>query len=252
MTYDRYCAEIITQTDILRAAIEGSDLAIRVPTCPEWNLGQLLGHVGSGHRWAEEIVRTRAQQPPPDDALRAPSSVDGAVDGWLGEGAAALAAALLAAGPDAQVWAPLPGKGTPFLARRFAHETLIHRADATLAVGGEFDADEDLALDALDEWMMLASLPQIFDFQPQQRELLGPDRTLAFHATDAGADWLVDLTGNLIACRPVERKAAVAMRGPLLDLLLVVYGRLPARGEGVRVEGDEQLLDFWLERVTFG
>jgi uncharacterized protein (TIGR03083 family) len=252
MSYDRYCAEIITQTALTTAAIEGADLAIRVPTCPEWNLGQLLGHLGSGHRWAEEIVRTRASQPPPDDALRAPSAVDGAVDGWLGEGAAALAATLLAAGPGAQVWAPLPGEGTPFLARRFAHETLIHRADATLAVGGEFDADEDLALDALDEWMMLGSLPQIFDFQPHQRELLGPGRTLAFHATDARADWLVDLTGDLIACRPTREPAAVSVHAPLVELLLVLYGRLPARGESVHVEGDEQLLDFWLERVAFG
>ncbi|MDH6114042.1 hypothetical protein P3T36_002863 [Kitasatospora sp. MAP12-15] len=35
------------------------------------------------------------------------------------------------------------------------------------------------------------------------------------------------------------------------DLLLVVYRRLPARHEGVQLLGDEQLLDFYLERTAF-
>jgi hypothetical protein len=36
------------------------------------------------------------------------------------------------------------------------------------------------------------------------------------------------------------------------DLLLVIYKRRPARGEGVEILGDAELLDFWLERVSFG
>ena len=42
------------------------------------------------------------------------------------------------------------------------------------------------------------------------------------------------------------------MHGPLTDLLLVVYRRRPARSERIEVLGDVQLLDFWLERVSFG
>lgn len=144
---------------------------------------------------------------------------------------------------------PIPGEtpiaaNTPvFWARRFLHETLIHRADATLAVGAEFTADEDVAIDAIDEWMELGSLPQILDVHPQQRELLGPGRTLHFHATDTGpeasAEWLVDLTGDTIVWRRAHEKAAVAARGPLTDLLLTSgcsgsasadWRRLGARG----------------------
>lgn len=47
-------------------------------------------------------------------------------------------------------------------------------------------------------------------------------------------------------------KAAVAVRGPLIDLLLIVYKRRPARGDGIEILGNAQLLDFWLERVSFG
>ncbi|MQA86294.1 MAG: maleylpyruvate isomerase family mycothiol-dependent enzyme [Streptosporangiales bacterium] len=262
LTYDRYCAEIVAQTDLLRSHIAGADLTARVPSCPEWNLGQLLRHLGSGHRWAEAIVLTRATQPPSDDQLRDLSGYTdedpAALDPWLAEGANQLADTLRAAGPDAKVWTPVPrGEATPvFWARRFTHETVIHRADATLAVGADFTVDEEVAVDALDEWMELGSLPEIFDVHPEQRELLGPGRTLHLHATDtapeAAAEWVIDLTGDTIVWHRAHHKAAVAVRGPLTDLLLVVYRRRPARSEGIEILGDAQLLDFWLDRVGFG
>jgi hypothetical protein len=87
------------------------------------------------------------------------------------------------------------------------------------------------------------------------RELLGPGRALHFHATDTtpeAAEWLLDLTGDTIVWRRAHEKAAVAVRGPLIDLLLIVYKRRPARGDGIEILGDAQLLDFWLERVSFG
>jgi hypothetical protein len=39
-------------------------------------------------------------------------------------------------------------------------------------------------------------------------------------------------------------------RGPVTELLLVLYRRLPVAA--VDVAGDEGLVDFWLERVGFG
>jgi hypothetical protein len=36
------------------------------------------------------------------------------------------------------------------------------------------------------------------------------------------------------------------------DLLLVVYRRRRARSEGIEIIGDAQLIDFWLELVSFG
>jgi hypothetical protein len=136
------------------------------------------------------------------------------------------------------------------------HETVIHRADAILAVGTEFTVDADVALDAIDEWMELGSLPEILDIHPEKRELLGAGRTLHFHATDtspdAAAEWLVDLTGDVIAWRRAHERAAVAVRGPLTDLLLAIYRRRPASSGDIEVLGDAPLFDFWLKRVTFG
>ncbi|MER5177476.1 maleylpyruvate isomerase family mycothiol-dependent enzyme [Streptomyces sp. NPDC002896] len=260
LNYERHCAEIVRQTDLLRSRIDDADLTVAVPSCPGWNVGQLLRHLGGGQRWAEEIVRTRAAEPPSDEHFR---DLDGYTDEdpavlgpWLAKGAAQLADTLRAAGPDAQMWTPVAGRTARFYARRFAHETLIHSADATLALGSDFTVDEEVALDALDEWMELGSLPEMFEYHPEMRELLGPGRTLHLHATDtspeSSAEWLVDLTGDAIVWRRSHEKAAVAVRGRLADLLLLVYRRLPADSGAFEVFGDAQLLDLWWERVGFG
>jgi uncharacterized protein (TIGR03083 family) len=220
-----------------------------VPSCPDWTLGNLVRHIGGGHRWAEEIVRTRATEFPPDDQVRKLDGDDSAAlpTTWLTEGAERLADTLRAAGRDAEVWAPFDYGTTAFWARRFANETLMHRADATLAAHTEFAVAEEVALDAIDEWMELDSLPQHFDFRPRKRELLGPGRTLAFEATDSEAAWFVDLTGDVIVWRRGSGTAAVTVRGPLTDLLLVIYRRKQAH----EVHGDTQLLDVWLSHVGF-
>jgi uncharacterized protein (TIGR03083 family) len=259
LSYDRYCTEIVAQAELLTSAVDGADMTVPVASCPDWNVGQLLRHLGGVHRWAATIVSTRATEPVqaqvPDYSVYV-SEDPAVVVPWLAEGAAQLAEALRAAGPGMPLWTPVPGGNTDFYARRFTHETLIHRADATLALGSAFSAAPQIALDAVDEWLELGALPMHFDVHPQTRELLGPGRTVHLHATDtaplASAEWVIDLTGDTIAWRRAHEKAAVAVRAPLTDLLLVVYKRRTARGADIQVLGDAQLLDFWLERVSFG
>ncbi|CAM5458434.1 Maleylpyruvate isomerase family mycothiol-dependent enzyme OS=Streptomyces antimycoticus OX=68175 GN=SANT12839_029930 PE=4 SV=1 [Streptomyces antimycoticus] len=268
LSFDRRCSEIVAQTQLLRGAIEGADLTRPVPTCPGWNVGQLLRHLGGTHRWAEEMVRTRATGALPDQHY--PRSVavrrkEGAAEvaPWLVEGAELLAETLREAGPECRSCGPrcrTSGRSpegartsTPAVS---THETALHRADAVLALGAEYTLDQEVALDGIDEWMALGSLPMHFEVHPWMRELLGPGRTLHFHATDTApevaAEWVVDLTGDAIIWRRAHEKAAVAVRGPLTDLLLIIYKRRPARSAGVEILGDEKLLDFWLERVSFG
>ncbi len=260
LDFDAYCAEIVTQTDLLTTAIDRMDLTTPVPTCPGWNVGQLLRHLGGGQRWAASMVRTRASVPLADDHFRDLSpyrNEDPAVVGpWLADGAATLAAALREAGPDAAVsTGPIPEGTAVFYARRFTHETAMHRADATLALGVEFALEQPVALDGLDEWMELGSLPMHLEIHPLMRELFGPGRTVHLHATDtdsdAGAEWLVDLTGGTLAWRRAHEKAAVAVRGPVVELLLMVYRRRPPNSGTLEIFGDAGLLEFWLDRVSF-
>ncbi|MCR8575424.1 maleylpyruvate isomerase N-terminal domain-containing protein [Streptomyces sp. Isolate_219] len=178
MDFDDHCTEIAHQADLLSTGLEeGTRLTASVPSCPDWNLAQLLRHLGEAHRWVEELVRTRATEPPPDTALRHlprdTTETPAALAAWLTEGARLLAGTLRAAGPDARIWTPLPSGSPRFFARRMAHETVMHRADAALTLGTDFTVDQRVALDCLDEWMELGSLPEMFDYHPDRRELLG-------------------------------------------------------------------------------
>lgn len=250
MDFDRLRAEIVTQTELLTAGIAGADLRAPVPSCPGWTLGMLLRHIGGGHRWAEEIVRTRSLEYLPDDQLRELHGDDaGEVPTqWLLEGARRLSETLRDAGPDAPTWGPFDFNRSAFLARRFAHETVVHRADACLAAGVEFTVAEDVAAASLDEWMELDVLPQHFEIDPRKRELLGPGWTIVLQAPEVS--WFVDLTGDVIRWRRGPADAAVTVRGSLTDLLLLVYRRRPV--EGLAVTGDASLLGFWLDHVAFG
>ena len=249
MDFERHCAETVTQTELLAAGLTGADATARVPSCPEWSLGGLLRHIGGAHAWIEEIVRTRAEEPVPDPSR----DVNGDDSGeppvqWLLDGANRLAATLLEAGPDTEVWTPLAPAPVSFFARRMAHETLVHRADAMLAAGREFTAAPEVVLDAIDEWMELDALPMHFEYNPAKRDLLGPGRTLSFRATDVDAAWHVDLTGDAIVNQRGRKDAAVTVEAPLTDLLLIIY----RRKDPVGVTGDAELLAFWSKHVTFG
>ena len=132
----------------------------------------------------------------------------------------------------------------------------MHRADATLTLGRAYALERDVAIDGVDEWMRLGSLPMHFELHPWMRELLGPGRTLHFHATDTNpdddAEWVFDLTGDISTWRRAHEKAAVAVRGPVTELLLVIYKRRSPRDGTVEVLGEQNLLDFWLDRMSFG
>lgn len=262
--YEQHCTEIVTQSELLAAGIAGRDMTLPVPSCPGWNVGQLVRHLGGAQRWIEGVVRERAtgslgvvagaQRPPQDQPFRdlTPYTHEDAdvVGKWLVDGAHQLADALREAGPDATVWTPVPrGAPTPvFHARRMTHETAVHRADAFLALDVNYELAVDVARDAVDEWLELAAIPEALA-NPATRELLGPGRTVALQATDAAdAAWLIDLTGEAIGWRRSGEAAAVTVRGPLTELVLLVY----RRRADVEVNGDRGLFEFWHERIAFG
>jgi uncharacterized protein (TIGR03083 family) len=254
-TFERCCHEIVRQTDLLRAQVAGADTTVPVPTCPGWDLARLLRHVGGDHRWAEEVVRTRAKAPVPDDSVNDPAAyahLDGdALSAWLGEGAGALAAALRGAGPDTAVWTPSDEESIEqsamFWARRMTYETVVHRADAALAMGADFTLDDDLAVGAVLEWLEFATVPEAYEERPDAPGLLGPGRALRFEAPGVG-EWFVDLGGDRPVWRTGRGAAAASARGPVTDLLLFLYRR-PA--PAVEAHGDLALLDLWRTRTGF-
>ncbi|GHF33594.1 hypothetical protein GCM10010359_40400 [Streptomyces morookaense] len=250
--YERYCSEIVSQTGLLRAAFQGADLAAPVPTCPDWTLADLLLHLGRAHRTIEAAVRDRAAEPHTDGPD--PADAD-ALDVWLADGARALARSLRDAGPDARVRPFGIDQPASFWARRAAHETVVHRADVAVTTGADYTVDAALAADCLDEWLEILVMMTAMDVRPALKEVLGPGRTIHLHATDTPpetqGEWFIDLTGDGIAWRHAHEKAAVAVRGPVADILRIFYRRLPADFDTVTVSGDRAVLDLWLEKAQF-
>ncbi|WP_329030677.1 MULTISPECIES: maleylpyruvate isomerase family mycothiol-dependent enzyme [unclassified Streptomyces] len=254
LAHERYCDEIVRLTGELRAAIRGADLGATVPTCPDWTLRELAEHVGRAHRWAGEIVRTRATEEVADEKVpdNSPAGDDpAALDAWLAEGAAGTADALREAGPDAQVWSWAWDRSAGFWARRMAIETVVHLADAALAAQVPYTMAPELAADTVEEWLQIVAYAQKVGYSGSA-ELPRDGRTLHLHATDApGAEWLIELGADGVTWSREHGKADVALRGPLTDVMLVFNRRLAVGSDRVEVLGDAGLLNSWLERTSF-
>ena len=248
---DRCYAEIEASSETLAGLVHGADLTRQVPTCPEWTLRQLATHVGRAHRWAAEIVATRSaefipfrQVPdgriPDDPALHAP---------WLRAGGAQVIEAVREAGSD-PVWTFSGPQPASFWARRMAHETAMHRADAQITAGREPEFDADVAADGIDEWLgyMSGSGPS------DARVGALPDgAVLHVHVTDDAVDgeWLVRREGNAVTVQPGHGKGDVVVRGPAGRVLLVLLRRVPPDDPQVEVLGDAALLTGWLAGTPF-
>jgi len=252
--HDRYCDEVVAQTDLLRGVVTGADLSVTVPTTPDWTLGMLLRHVGGNLRSLEQAVRTGVAVTEPERQVPGHGGPDGddpaALDAWLAEAAEGCAATLRAAGPEAeaQVWT----FRWPALrwARRAADDLVVHRADAAGTVGAEYQVAPDLAADAVEELLELMSNPAVA--RPPLLELRQREGSIHLHGTDAGteAEWLIELGPDGFRWRRGHERASVALRGPMADVLRVFHRRLPPDSDRVEVLGDAELLRFWLDRVS--
>ncbi|WP_030746637.1 maleylpyruvate isomerase family mycothiol-dependent enzyme [Streptomyces sp. NRRL S-31] len=259
LDYSRYCAEITAETDRIADLVEASDLSVRVPTCPAWDIAGLALHIGQTNRWAAATVRTRATSFVPHATVpdMTPAARDAkTVAAWLRDSAARVVEDLTAAGPDAAVWTGMPVETASFWARRMAHEAVVHHADAAVALGADYQVAPEVAADAIDEWLFVLASPWGSQAAPRLAELRGPG-TIALRGTDTapeiGADWLIELGADGFSWRRgVDESATTTLRGPLVDVLQVFYRRQPADSGRVEVLGDAGLLDAWLERASFG
>ncbi|MDK0519233.1 maleylpyruvate isomerase family mycothiol-dependent enzyme [Streptomyces sp. ML-6] len=255
LSHDDYCAEIIARTDAFRDSLRGADLDATVPTCPDWTLRDLAVHVGGAHRWVGEILRTRATEEVTEKQVPRfePKSDDPDVlDAWLAEGAAETVRALREAGPDQEVWTWGWERSTGFWARRMAHETIVHHADAALTAKTGYEVPPALAADTIEEWLEIVAFVRSMG-DPEAAELTGAGRSIHLHATDVpDAEWLIEFGEDGFTWRRAHEKATVALRGTLTDVMLVFNRRLGPDSDRVEVLGDAELLDFWLERAAFG
>jgi uncharacterized protein (TIGR03083 family) len=253
---DRYLDALADQSARMADALADADLTLPVPTCPDWTLRQLAEHVGRAHRWAAGIIGRRVTTTPDLDmsSWGAPAAPDELVT-WLRGGADELVAAIRSVDPQTQIWSWSDDQTAGFWSRRMTHETAVHRADAELALGREFTLDADLAADAISEWLGLVSLPQAVEFHSELAELRGDGQVLHLHATDTGlgeaGEWIVRRAPSGPVWEHGHTKGDVAVRGAVVDLLLVMTRRVAPGEAPITIFGDTGLLDHWLEHTRF-
>ncbi|MEU9588864.1 maleylpyruvate isomerase family mycothiol-dependent enzyme [Streptomyces sp. NPDC048193] len=230
---------------LLAAAAEKAGTGAAVPTCPGWQVRDLLRHTGMVHRWATTIVAEGHTSPHPDGGL---PDLDGdLLLAWFREGHRELVATLTTAPSDLRCWHFLPAPSPlAFWARRQAHETSVHRLDAESALDGA-PADgvpsgvgTDFALDGIDELLCA------FHARPKSAVRTAGPRTLRVRATDApDAVWTVRLSEEPpVARRTDDDTADCELTGPAAQLYAALWNRRPFP----EVTGDRSLAALWRER----
>ena len=192
-----------------------------------WNVRELVTHVGGVHRWACDVVRTGATDlDTPLNRGVGSGPADDQLSDWFVAGHAALVAALRDAPLDlvAGTFLPAPSPAH-FWARRQAHETAIHRADADVACGLRSNYSPGFAQDGISELL--------HGFAARRSVVDDRQETILLDATD-GPSWLVTL-GQPIRANEVADgdrgeidradDAGAWVRGSSSDLYLWLWNR---------------------------
>jgi uncharacterized protein (TIGR03083 family) len=232
-----YLDHLARDSERLADAATEAGNAAPVPTCPGWLVGDLLVHMVRGDTWARTIVERGAQgitaRVATDDSDALPEG--GALVERFRSSAASLVATLGAVDADTPTWTfSSADRSAAFWRRRRAHETAVHRFDAESAVGESAPINAQLAVDGIDEFFGVF-LPKL----GQPLAAVG-DFTFHVHCTDVEGEWLLTQRDGEVVVTDEHAKGDVAARGRASDLVLLLWGRVPAGA--LEVHGDAELL----------
>ena len=245
--YIRFVAE---EGDRFARAAERGQLGVPIAPCPDWDMGDLVRHLGMIHLWAAANVAF----PEPDwlDVNELPDLVqywpelagesgeypdDTELVAWYRETLANLIEVLKSAPADVAAFTFLPAP-TPLTmwARRQASEIAIHRFDAEQARGIASHFDTQFATDMLDE--VLAG------FAPRPRSLdLECEVVIHVHAEDSDEHWYLTLRPDGAETSRTGGGADLTVRGSASDLYLLLWNR--TADSTVSMSGDADLMELW-------
>jgi uncharacterized protein (TIGR03083 family) len=236
-----YLASIRRDSDALLAAAEGN-LPGRVPTCPDWNVGDLLWHVAGVFNFWAQIVEGRLLDQRAVVKLTDPED-DEELLPLLRDRTDHLVRVLEGADLDTPIWTWSSVKRVAFVPRRMAQEIAVHRFDGQTAAGSAEPLEAGIAGDGVDEFFehMLSD----------EDEMQGPIETVALQATDTRDRWLVTVgEGSMLVARAAGDGPlpAATVRATASDLDLALWRRVGS--DTLDVKGDRGAVERLLARTN--
>jgi uncharacterized protein (TIGR03083 family) len=232
---------------LLADAAGQAGLTALVPPCQPWRVGDLLRHIRYVHEWAATHVREavpRVIDGPSEAEVLADGPPDAELLDAYRAGHRALVETLRTADPAVRCATFLPAPSPlAFWARRQAHETAIHRADAQLAAGTVTPFDPEFAADGIDELLT--------GFAPREEPTARPagQGTLQFHTTDTEDHWHVTVGPAGIRADRGHGPADATARGSAHGLYLLLWNRLDIETAAVTISGDAGVLRLWQDSM---
>lgn len=247
MQVNEHVEALDEQGRLLLAAAGEAGLGAPVPTCPGWQVADLVAHIGGVHRWAASyLVSGRPGPVSPEEETELMRAPDGdELLPWAGQAHGALVHALRAASPSLQCWSFLPAASPlAFWARRQAHETAVHRIDAEAARGRRCQFGPAFAADGLGELLC--------GFFSRRGGRLRSEHPLALgvRLVDCAAAWTVTIGPEGASGREGLDGADCTVRGPASGMYQMMWNRLGPEAAGVEVDGDPAVLDLWQAKAT--
>jgi uncharacterized protein (TIGR03083 family) len=246
LSLEDHLGALVRSGAALGEAAAAAGLDTKVPTCPAWDVTELVVHQGMVHRWA--AANLRGERDHDTAASQAEGKAAARLLDWYAHGLATLVDTLRATAEDAKAMVFLRDAPPPrrFWARRQAHETTIHSVDATSAAcrrwptASDVEVDPLLAADGIDELLM--------GFVTRGKGRLGAAEpcTLLVRTSDTGHAWTLRIGDGPILTTPggTERPQAV-FSGTAVQLYLSLWNR----ADEITTNGRPDLVDQWRKQV---
>lgn len=238
-----YIDHVESEGHALGAAAKTAGFDAAVPTCPGWTVTELLRHISYVHQWATRYVRdalTEMQPNVPEAEIISTGPSGHELLASYESGLTELVRALRNAPSDLACWSFMRD-GSPLdqWARRQAHETTIHRADAELSAHLDVTGvTKPFALDGIEE--LLGGF--------WSRELPDERRTtIGIRVDGTDKKWAVDLSDTRAHGRRDPDTADGWIHGNAGDIYFALWHRGPLPGSMRRTE-PPSWLSLWEKR----
>jgi uncharacterized protein (TIGR03083 family) len=191
---------------------------MKVPSCPEWTLLDLVIHVGQVQEFWSNNIREANADARWSRELTMPES-DGDASTWMRNRTKSLIDAINFTSDDAPCWTwwkePRTAKA---VSRHQVQEAEVHRWDAELTIGQPKPLPLEIAIDGLTEYLF------VHRFAIEDLKL----PHIQFEATDTVGNWHINAISD----------PAVTARGTASDLALFLNGRLST--ESLTIKGNPE------------